>query len=162
MKSILITSLLITIIQFVGKINIKPMITDTYICEEYQTYVEEISDTYNICPELVLAIIESESSGQANAYNDKYGCHGLMQIHRDSHLDRIERLGVTDLYDPYSNILVGVDYLSELFTEYESVASVLMHYHGESNVESKLSEGNISDYASSILRRSCELEMLRE
>lgn len=142
-------------------LQVRSVSEDTYICEEYQDYVYEISEMYGICPEVVLSIIEHESSGKADAYNSKYGCYGLMQINESSHRDRMERLGVTDLYDPYSNILVGVDYLMELAEEYEDIASVLMHYHGERNVESKLAEGNMSKYARNILTRSHALEMLR-
>lgn len=44
----------------------------------------------------------------------------------------MERLGVDDLFDPYSNILVGADYLMELAEKHGDVALVLSIYHGES------------------------------
>ena len=59
-----------------------------------------------------MAIVEAESSGKADARNG--GCIGLMQVYEKYHKDRMKRLGVTDLYDPYSNILVGTDILMEL------------------------------------------------
>ena len=86
--------------------------SDTWISNEYLPYIKGISNEYHICPEMVMAIIEHESSGQADVKNG--GCKGLMQIYEKYHRDRMERLGVEDLYDPYGNILVGCDYLAEL------------------------------------------------
>ena len=115
---------------------------------------------YCICPELVMAIIERESKGDPNATNGN--CKGIMQISERWHTDRMDRLGVTDIYDTAGNIHVGVDYLSDLFLKYEDAAAVLMVYHGEKDAVSKSSRGEISDYAKGILERSQELERLHE
>ena len=132
--------------------------TDTYICEEYQEYIYEISSEYCICPEFVMAIVERESTGRANAKNGT--CTGLMQVSSKWHKDRMERLGVTDLYDPYSNILVGVDYLLELFERYGDPGMVLMVYNGSSDAEIRWESGNYTDYALGILNRSEKLERI--
>ena len=118
------------------------------------------ANEYCICPELVMAIIERESEGDQNATNGS--CKGIMQISEKWHVDRMERLGVTDIYDTVGNIHVGVDYLSELFLKYEDAETVLMVYHGEKDAVSKASRGEISDYAKGILDRSQELERLHE
>ena len=118
------------------------------------------ANEYCICPELVMAIIERESTGNPNATNGN--CKGIMQISEKWHKDRMERLCVTDIYDTVGNIHVGVDYLSELFLKYEDAAAVLMVYHGEKDAVSKASRGEISDYAKCILGRSQELERLHE
>ena len=118
------------------------------------------ANEYCICPELVMAIIERESKGDQNATNGS--CKGLMQISEKWHTDRMDRLGVTDIYDTVGNIRVGVDYLSELFLKYEDAATVLMVYHGEKDAVLKANRGEISDYAKCILERSQELEMLHE
>lgn len=80
--------------------------------EEIISYTIEIGGAYNICPELIQAVIETESTYKPDATNGD--CIGLMQVCRKYNADRMEKLGVTDLYDPYSNILVGTDYLAEL------------------------------------------------
>ena len=118
------------------------------------------ANEYCICPELVMAIIERESEGDPNATNGN--CKGVMQISERWHVDRMDRLGVTDIYDAVGNIHVGVDYLSDLFLKYEDAATVLMVYHGERDAVSKASRGEISDYAKGILERSQELERLHE
>ena len=43
--------------------------SDTWISNEYLPYIKEISNEYHICPEMVMAIIEHESSGQADVEN---------------------------------------------------------------------------------------------
>lgn len=105
-----------------------------------------------------MAIIEQESSGQADAVNGD--CKGLMQIDEKWHGDRMERLGVTDLYDPYSNILVGVDYLAELAAEDDDLYTVLMIYSGTADVVKRGETGDWSDYAKEVVARSAELERL--
>lgn len=116
------------------------------------TYGEE----YGICPELLMAIIEKESCGKADAQNGS--CVGLLQISSKWHKNRMKKLGVTDLKDEQSNVLVGCDYLLELFEEYEDPALVLMIYHGEKDAIRNWENGEVSEYATSILKRSEELE----
>lgn len=130
---------------------------DTWVSEEIQQACIDCGEQYDICPELLLAIIEAESSGQANAVNGE--CKGLMQISSRWHQNRMVRLGVSDLFDLHGNILVGCDYLSELVKKYEDVGTVLMVYHGERGAESKT---ELSQYASDILNRSSELEQLHK
>lgn len=113
----------------------------------------EIGKEYNICPELLQSIAFQESRFQADAQNE--GCTGLMQVNPAWHADRMQELGVTDLYDPKQNMEVAADYLQELFEKYEDVGTVLMVYHGESGAVSKIEP---SRYADEILTRSAELE----
>lgn len=128
----------------------------TYISEEAQADCVKYGEEYGICPELLMAMIERESSGQADAVNGD--CKGLMQISQKWHANRMERLGVTDIYDVDGNIHVGTDYLAELFEKYGEAATVLMVYHGEKNAVEKAENGEISKYADWILTRSAELE----
>ena len=125
--------------------------------EAWIDYIEIICQERGICPELVEAIIERESGWDPEAVNGD--CIGLMQVSEKWHRERMERLGVTDLTDPYDNILVGVDYLSELSGKYE-VGLALMIYNGDSRAESLCRAGKTSDYATWILERSAELERL--
>ena len=119
---------------------------------------EEYGEAYGICPEFLMAVVETESSGKAYAENG--GCKGLMQISTKHHADRMERLGVSDIYDERGNILVGTDYLAELFDEYEEASLVLDVYNGNSKAKSNYENGILSEYAGKILDRSEELERL--
>ena len=129
---------------------------DTWICDEYKQYIYEISDEYHVCPELIMAITEKESSGKANAKNGN--CKGLMQVYDKWHSDRMKRLGVTDIYNPKQNILIGTDYIAELAAEYEDIYTALMIYNGTSNAVEKAEMGQYSDYAIEIVKRSEQLE----
>lgn len=132
-------------------------VSDTYLSQDIQDSCYAYGEEYNICPELLMAIIEHESSGDQYASNK--GCKGLMQISTKWHKDRMERLGVTDIYDIDGNIHVGADYLAELFEKYEDVSIVLAVYHGEKNATTKTS---MSGYTKSILERTEELERRHE
>ena len=131
---------------------------DTYISEEYQSYCEEIGEMYCVCPELLVAMIETESYGNPDATNGT--CKGLMQVSEKWHKDRMERLGVKDIYDPYGNILVATDYLMELAEKYEDVGIVLDVYNGNSKSMQNAENGVLSDYASKILYRAEMLERI--
>ena len=126
--------------------------------EAWIDYIEIICQERGICPELVEAIIERASGWDPEAVNGD--CIGLMQVSEKWHRERMERLGVTDLTGPYDNILVGVDYLSELFERYEDVGAVLMKYNGDSRLPEYLETGEMSEYAEKILTRSAELERM--
>ena len=131
---------------------------DTYISEEIQGYCVEIGERYGVCPELLMAMIEMESRGNPKAENG--GCCGLMQISIKYHSDRMERLGVTDIYDSYGNILVGTDYIMELAEECGDIGYVLDKYNGNSKADYNYENGIVSGYADWILNRSAELEMI--
>ena len=129
-------------------------VEQTYIKEEYQEYVCEIAESYELEPELIFAMIEAESSGRPKVVS-KAGCIGLMQISPKWHWDRMEKLGVTDLTDPYSNILVGCDFVAELFSRHDDVHTVLMCYNeGEyGGAVERAEEGKYSKYAKKIVAR---------
>lgn len=156
-KKILIVFLPI-IIAFQFPMTVTSQEADTWLFKEVQNYCEEIGGEYGICPELIEAMIESESSGQADAENGS--CKGLMQISEKWHIERMERLGVTDIFDEYGNILLGADYLAELFEEYGEASLVLDVYNGNRNAMYNYENGILSKYAGKILERSAELERL--
>ncbi len=131
---------------------------DTYISETAKQACIEYGEQYGICPELLMAMVEKESSGNPNT--ESGGCMGLMQINPKWHKERMERLGVMDIFDERGNILVAADYLAELFAEHVEVSLVLDKYNGNSKAQSNYDDGVISDYTKRILERSCILEEL--
>lgn len=134
----------------------KEEIEPTHISVEAQVACYEYGEMYDICPELLMAMIESESSGNPKAENGD--CKGLMQISEKWHTGRMEEIGADDIWSETDNIHIGANYLHELFNRYEDVALVLMVYNGESDAVEKAENGYISDYARKILDRSAELE----
>ena len=132
---------------------------DTYISKEVQAACIKYGEEYSICPELLMAMCEKESSGRANATNGS--CKGVLQVNEKFHKARMSRLGVTDLYDIESNVNVAADYLLELFEENEDIYLVLMKYNmGDAAAERLYEQGIYSKYAVSITERSEELERI--
>lgn len=97
-------------------------------------YIDEIIDRYypKLDPELIRAIVYNESRYDPNARNPKSGATGLMQLLPKWHTKRALNLGVTDLYDPYGNIMTGCDFLNELMQKY-SFNYAISYYAGGYN-----------------------------
>lgn len=119
-----------------------------------------IGSELNICPELLLAIAERESSFNPSAVNGP--CKGLMQVSVSLHEQKFTEMGWTsnDWDNAYKNMYVAAVYLSELFEQYEDVGIVLGIYHGESKAIAKGMTGQLSPYVNEILERSYELERM--
>ena len=150
-------------ISSVNGINIFKLPEETDIPEEYQNYCIEIGKQYHICPELLMAMIEQESSGRADIVNSA-GDTGLLQVNPVWHKERMERLGVSDLTDPHSNILVAADYLAELFSENDGdIYLVLMKYNmRHETAEDMFYAGKFSDYSVMVEHRAWELQQLHD
>ena len=77
---------------------------------------------------------------------------GYMQVQPKWHKERMDRYGVTDLMDPYSNFLVGCDYLVELAETDRGIQWMLHAYNGGPAYANRLAEaGKVSQYASDVL-----------
>lgn len=123
--------------------------------ELIDSYVEEVCAKYKMDPALIKSIIYQESRFNPSARNRN--CLGLMQVSTRWHADRAARLGVTNFHDPYGNILLGVDYLSELTHKYKDMRLVLMIYNmGYKDTLKLYKQGKISNYAKSVLARAEE------
>ena len=146
----------IALLIFACTLSVDVKAEDTFIPADVQSICEDVGEQYDICPELLEAIIEHESSGRYDAVNGN--CKGLMQVNVNSHSERMKKLGVNDIYDKRGNVLVATDYLCELFEKYEDPGTVLMVYNGVSNAVSRGNRGDYNYYAKSILKRSAELE----
>lgn len=132
---------------------------DAYAVEENEVtgLTERIGAEYSLCPELLQAVAWKESHYDETAEAD--GCIGLMQVSERWHSDRMAALGVTDLYDPESNIRVAADYLAELFDQYEDTGMVLMVYSGDSGAEAYAGSGEgLSGYAQEVMEHAFRLE----
>lgn len=129
--------------------------------------------TYIVCKnagvdyEVVFALIEQESSCVWNISGDSGKSIGLMQVAEKWHKDRMERLGCTDMTNPYQNIMVGVDFLAELLKEVEQedkqlqYADALAAYnYGMTGAKKHLWDNGIHwySYNTEIMKRAEELK----
>lgn len=127
------------------------MIFDVPLDAELQLFIAQACERHHIDPAIIMAMIERESSYQANVMGDGGNSFGLMQIQPRWHQGRMDKLGVTDLLDPYQNVTVGIDYLAELLERGKGLEWALMAYNaGPSGANSGIGSG----YALKILTNS--------
>jgi hypothetical protein len=108
---------------------------------ELQAYLRAACDESGVPFELALAVIRKETTYQ-NLQGDDGASIGYMQVQPRWHRARMERLGVTDLMDPFSNFRVGCDYLAELLGKYDTTSALTAYNSG--------SPGR-SDYANTVM-----------
>lgn len=102
---------------------------------------------------LALAVIWKET-GFRNIIGDGGESYGYMQVQPRWHVDRMERLGVTNLMEPAGNFRVGCDFLSELL-ENHALAYALTYYNSGQAVVSPYAE-DVMNYME-VLNETSEL-----
>ncbi len=114
---------------------------------------------YHVSYPLVLAVIEAESGYKAEARNNLAGAIGYMQIVPGWHQARISRMNADIEEIPIDNILVGIDYLSELQKHCDDPNYLLMAYSmGLSEATRQWFLGvHSTEYSRYVIRRSKEI-----
>ncbi len=118
-----------------------PVRDDVPMDAELQRLLYQACVETGIRYELALAVIWQETDFR-NVVGDGGESFGYLQVQPRWHGERMERLGVTDLSDPYGNFLVGLDFLYELVGKYELADALTKYNSGRT--------GN-SQYAESVL-----------
>ena len=108
---------------------------------ETQAFLRSACEEAGITYELALAVIRQETEFR-NVVGDNGDSIGYMQIQPRWHEERMERLGVTDLADPYSNFRVGCDFLAELISKYTLEEALTAYNSGKPGK---------SEYATSVM-----------
>lgn len=117
-----------------------------------QDYIIKQAHAKGIEPQIVMAMIERESDYNASCMGDNGQSYGLMQIMKKWHSKRMDKLGCTDLLDPYQNVTVGIDYLCELLSRYDGdMAKALVSYNQGHY------KGTITAYAKGVMEKANEL-----
>ena len=130
------------------------------IPEDIRIYCEEEGAKNNVAPAFLEGLAYCESGFDDHAVNKAGTCFGLCQIYKKFHIARMERLGVTDIYDRWGNIAVAADLLGELFEEYEDPGMVLLVYGGasEKTKQKYTNTGKLPKWAQRILNQSIKYE----
>ena len=109
----------------------------------YRSEIADAAQTYNIDPALIASIINAESSFDKDKVSPKQAI-GLMQL-LPSTAAALTNQEEIDLFDPGTNIILGVKYLSYLIKKFNDIDTALFAYNaGEGNVARWLSEANTS------------------
>lgn len=118
---------------------------DCPLSHDLQDYIRELCSENGIPMSLVIAMIDVESSFDPDAISstDDYG---LMQINKSNH-GWLRTHGVTDVLDPYQNVLGGIIILSQCYNG--NMSKALMEYNLGLGSASKLwDKGVYSTYYS--------------
>ena len=151
-KALLIVSTLILSVA----LSVNASAADYEPSKEIEEAAEKYGEEYGTGKYILLAIMRYESCYISDVHSDN--CKGLMQINEPYHTERMERLGVSDLYDIDSNVHVGADYIAELYQSYGDWGIVLGLYHGEKKAVSNGQKGIYSKYTLNILAYAADLE----
>ena len=105
--------------------------------KQYDSIIKEASKKYSLPEDLIKAVIKQESNYLPNAVSHK-GAIGLMQIMPQTGVS----LGIVDeemLKDPYTNIMAGSRYLSQMLNRYNGRLDLsLSAYNAGPNLVDKL------------------------
>lgn len=118
---------------------------DVPLSHELQDHIFKLCDEKGLDAKVVLALIFRESSFNASVVSGDNAI-GLMQVIEKYHKARMERLGVTDLFDPFQNVTVGIDLLAELNDKYDNIGMALTAYNaGESGAQKRFFSKGVYD-----------------
>ncbi len=102
---------------------------DVPLSYEDQDFLHTACQESGVPYALALAVIERETQFQ-NLVGDDGASLGYMQVQERWHWDRMERLGVTDLMNPFGNFRVGCDFLAELLEKYPTQEALTAYNSG--------------------------------
>ena len=137
------------------------VIESVSLSDELQQHINNLASENGIDKYIIYAMIKHESGYRTDAIGDNGNSIGLMQVQPKYHRARMDRLGVTDLVDPYQNVIVGVDYLAEMLERYEgNMTKALTAYNcGIGGAEKYFSQGiDANTYTKKILVYAKELK----
>lgn len=132
--------------QVVGSVS-----WDVPLDEDLQLYIYELSERYNIEPELILAVIGQESNYNASTIGDNGNSYGLMQIHPTWHEERMTQYNVNDLLNPYENVLIGTDYLAECIGKGGLEWGLMCYNGGAEYANAKTEQGIVTEYVEGVM-----------
>ena len=151
MQAIPVEPLTLVVIEEPEVVAVDPVREDIPLDADTQRLLYQACDETGIRYELALSVIWRESRF-TNIIGDSGASVGYMQVQPRWHGDRMERLGVSDLADPYGNFLVGCDYLAEMLEKERGVEWALMAYNGGPSYANKMAKAEkVSKYAKDVL-----------
>lgn len=121
---------------------------DVPLDDSLQLHIIEQAESHGIDPAIIMAMAWKESTYNAGAIGDGGNSYGLCQIQPRWHYSRMQKLGCTDLLDPYQNVTVAIDYLCELLNRYGSIDKALTAYNRGSY------NGTVTSYANTVMAKA--------
>lgn len=121
--------------------------------EQINLWIESICAEYqDLDPNIVKGLVWVESRYTEDAVDRTGRFLGLMQIDPQWQTARMEKFGVTDLLDGYSNLRIGIDYLADCITACGDIRYGIMSYNLGPTWSSQLwAKGVVNDYTKNVL-----------
>ena len=107
---------------------------DPIIVTKISSTIEKYSEEYKIPQELIIAIIEIESSFRPTVTSSQ-NCIGLMQINPKAHPEKIKDMSIYEVYHIDNNIRIGCQIFNEYYKAARSIDGALSKYYGANNKE---------------------------
>ncbi len=148
---ILITIIFVLLVILLNFKNIQKLIYR----QDYSEYVEKYAKEYNVDPLLIYSIIKAESNFDDEAVSGK-GATGLMQLMDNTAKEiatneSLEYVSNESLFDPETNIKLGVKYFADLIAIFKNEAVALAAYNaGMGTVQGWIDKGTIKADGSDI------------
>lgn len=111
--------------RYTGELTV---INEKPLSDDLQKYIWKLCKKNNISFAVVMAQIGAESDFHSGISSD-VGSVGLMQIRGSIHYELMDSLGVTNLYNEYENVLVGITLMNSFLLKYEDIELSLMAYN---------------------------------
>lgn len=122
---------------------------DVPLDADLQRHIVELAGAeHGIDPAIIFAMAEVETDYRPDAVGDNGKSLGMFQVQACWHEDRMARLGVTDLLDPYQCAAVAVDYLAELIARGNGIEWALAAFNAGPTGANR---GYGSSYAAEVL-----------
>lgn len=128
-----------------------PVVADVPLDADLQKFIWNTSEDYGLDPKLVLAVIGQESNYKTDAVGDDGLSMGLMQVQEGCHEERMEKLGATDLMNPYDNAATGIDYLAECIKKGGLEWGLMCYNGGAAYADAKTALGITTEYVEGVL-----------
>lgn len=119
--------------------EVQKVYRDIPLSHELQDAVDNACEEYRVPPDVLYAVMETESGYQVDVQNGQ--CIGLMQIHTINLPYLGEQIGTTDLSDPVQNIHAGAYLLGGYLQKYNLTDSLMAYNLGEGGAKKKWAQG---------------------
>jgi len=134
---------MVVVFAMVGLIGSWLMIFNFCFPLKYRDEILAAGKTYSVDPVLIAAIINAESSFNKDKVSPKHAV-GLMQLLPTTAKSMAEDEEI-DLFNPETNIRLGVKYLAYLIKKFGDIDTALFAYNaGEGNVTHWLTEQGVT------------------
>lgn len=140
-----------------------PRVYNVDMSRDNQEYLFGICLKYNVDPQLMMAIIKTESDFKPDLIS-KTDDYGLMQINKRNHDWLSKDLGVTDFLNPKQNMLAGVYVISGYIEKYQDYHKALMCYNfGENGAKKHFENGVVqSKYSKKVMENYDKIKFVNE